>query len=102
MQHPLPMTRVLDNESQPIPPTQELFGSALTSSNAFTGEINLPLPAGDYFIGLIAGAANTDPPFAITFNTPVQGIASVPEPASFMLFGSGLMVVFLFWFRLRR
>ena len=64
-------------------------GSAtLNSSDSFTGTISNPdLPAGQYCIGIDANSAS-DPAFALTFNTPVEG--ATPEPSTFGLLLAGL------------
>ena len=59
----------------------------LMGSNGFSDTISLPLLAGAYSIGIDADNL-VDPPFSITFGTPVSG--TVPEPATLVLLGAGL------------
>ena len=64
-------------------------GSAmLDSSDNFSGTIAINnLAAGRYCIGIEANNPN-DPPFSLTFNSPVEGI---PEPSTFLLLaGAGI------------
>jgi len=57
----------------------------------FMADLSQSLAAGTYEIGLLADG-QADPQFAITFDTPVEGVpaAGVPEPATLSLLGLGL------------
>jgi len=67
----------------------------LNGSNGFAGTISdADLAPGQYCIGFGAVDPN-DPGFDLVFNTAVTG-ASSPEPSSFVLFLSGLLVVVRF------
>jgi hypothetical protein len=64
----------------------------LNGGDSFSSTIAIAnLPAGQYCIGIDANNSN-DPPFALTFNTPVEGVPT-PEPSTFVLFAVGLGMV---------
>ena len=72
-------------------------GSAtLNSADGFTGSIAISnLPSGEYCIG-IDTSNTTDPPFQISFNTPVTGSSApsaVPEPSGLVLLPIGLLLI---------
>jgi hypothetical protein len=72
-------------------------GSAtLNSADGFIGTIAISnLPAGQYCVG-IATSNPTDPPFQISFNTPVTGSSApsnVPEPSGLVLLSSVVLVM---------
>jgi hypothetical protein len=63
----------------------------LNVGDSFQFSAKYYLQAGDYETGIIA-TSPFDPPFSITFLTPVTGIsASVPEPPTVSLIGAGLL-----------
>ena len=63
----------------------------LDSGDIFTGTIAIAnLVPGQYCIGIDANSAS-DPAFALTFNTPVDG--ATPEPSTVVLLSAGLGVV---------
>jgi hypothetical protein len=67
--------------------------ATLNGSDSFSGTIAIGnLAAGQYCIGLDANNPS-DPAFALTFNTPVEGVVAVtltPEPSTFALLSLGL------------
>ena len=65
----------------------------LNSGGGFTGTIATNLAAGQYCIGIEAGGGE-DPPYDLTFNTPVTG--QVPEPSGFVLLSIGLAAMGVF------
>jgi hypothetical protein len=77
--------------SEGAPGSCDSGGTAtLNGGDSFTGTIaDSNLAAGFYCIGIDANNSN-DPPFAITFNTPVSG---VPEPSTFALFSTALALI---------
>jgi hypothetical protein len=63
--------------------------ATLNSGDSFSSTISIAnLAPGQYCIGIDANNSN-DPAFALTFNTPVDGIAT-PEPSYFVLLSIGL------------
>lgn len=58
--------------------------------NNFNGTLSAFLPRGVYEIGLISGAS-ADPAFTISFDS--SGMAPVPEPTSWALLLSGLLIL---------
>jgi hypothetical protein len=72
-------------------------GSAtLNSADSFASTIAISnLPSGQYCIG-IDTSNTTDPPFQISFNTPVTSISppsSVPEPSGLVLLSLGMLAI---------
>ena len=73
----------------------------LSSADGFAGNITSSnLPAGTYCIGFDPFTGNIDPTFAITFNTPVEGVSALtptpvptPEPSTFVLLSFGLGMI---------
>lgn len=67
---------------------------ALNSADSFTADMSELLAQGTYSIGVLA-VNDYDPPFTITFSTPVQGIAAlaVPEPGTLSLIGVCLAAI---------
>jgi hypothetical protein len=65
--------------------------STLNSGDSFASTISIAnLAPGQYCIGIDANNSN-DPAFALTFNTPVEGVA--PEPSGFVLLATGLAAI---------
>jgi hypothetical protein len=63
--------------------------ATLNSSDSFSGTISFAnLAPGQYCIGIDANNLN-DPSFSLTFNTPVEGVAT-PEPSTLLLLSVGL------------
>jgi hypothetical protein len=76
-----------------------LASTTLNNSDGFSGTVATQnLAPGQYCIGLNANDPN-DPLFSIAFNTAVEG---VPEPATFALLLSGLMLISLRIMTMRR
>lgn len=69
-----------------------LAAATLNSSDTFTSTISMPsLAPGLYCIGIDATSPN-DPPFSLTFNTPVVG-AQTPEPSVLVLLSIGFGMI---------
>jgi hypothetical protein len=67
----------------------------LNDADMFTATINEMLATNTYQIGLLANSPD-DPPFTITFDTPVEGVI-VPEPSSLTLLAFGLLAYLSIW-----
>jgi hypothetical protein len=68
--------------------------ATLNGSDSFSSTIaTANLAAGQYCIGIDANNSN-DPAFALTFNTPVEGVAT-PEPSTVVLLSAGLGMIVL-------
>jgi hypothetical protein len=65
----------------------------VTLNQMDSGTLDELLGAGFYEIGLVADSTTPDPNYTLTFETPVEGASSAPEPGTFALLGLGLVAI---------